>query len=278
LAFFLIAIISLACGGLSKSIPTDRLVASSNSENNTEAASATTVSDNDETPGEITEKIKPAAGKGNVQGKVLYNDKPAADIEVTLCEKFSTSLGIDCKGKTVKTKTDKDGVFVLANVEPMEYQGLMVKVFTSNIYVYPRSGVMQAKSFTVSPDKTTFAANINLFKGDLKITAPKSESKVAANDIELKWNAYPDAEYYKISLFPENPTITTSLSGKRVDGVSYKVDIPLMSGKYRLKVEAFNANDRKLAESSGDIKFTVATGEEPSTSTTKHEIQFKTIY
>src|ERR1041385_848165 len=44
------------------------------------------------------EKIKPAPGTGNEQGKVLYNSKPAANIEVTLCEKFNRFFG-GCDGQ-----------------------------------------------------------------------------------------------------------------------------------------------------------------------------------
>jgi len=44
------------------------------------------------------EKEKPAAGKANVQGKVFYNEKPAADIEVKLCTTFSRFVG-GCGGE-----------------------------------------------------------------------------------------------------------------------------------------------------------------------------------
>ncbi|HXM36571.1 MAG TPA: hypothetical protein VN920_15355, partial [Pyrinomonadaceae bacterium] len=36
------------------------------------------------------EKEKPAAGKANVSGKVFYNEKAAANIEVKLCEKYQS--------------------------------------------------------------------------------------------------------------------------------------------------------------------------------------------
>src|SRR5215510_12496372 len=42
------------------------------------------------------EKEKPAPGKGNVQGKVFYNEKPVAAVEVKLCEKFNQYFG-GCK-------------------------------------------------------------------------------------------------------------------------------------------------------------------------------------
>src|SRR5688572_5579219 len=60
------------------------------------------------------EKIKPAPGTGNVQGKVLYNSKPAENIEVKLCETFSQYLG-GCGGKIYTARTDKNGEYVITN-------------------------------------------------------------------------------------------------------------------------------------------------------------------
>src|SRR5260370_34390953 len=45
------------------------------------------------------EKQKSAAGKANVQGKVFYNEKPAPNIEVKLCETFNQYFG-GCGGQT----------------------------------------------------------------------------------------------------------------------------------------------------------------------------------
>src|SRR5215208_710830 len=45
------------------------------------------------------EKVKPAPGTGNVQGKVLFNGKPVENIEVKLCETFNRFFG-GCSGKT----------------------------------------------------------------------------------------------------------------------------------------------------------------------------------
>src|SRR4026208_586852 len=102
-------------------------------------------------PVEGVEKVKPAPGTGNVQGKVLYNNAPVENIEVKLCETFSRFLSgcggrgctrdrvlynkapvenievklcetfsrfpSGCGGKTYPAKTDKDGDYVIANVE-----------------------------------------------------------------------------------------------------------------------------------------------------------------
>src|SRR6188474_2782931 len=82
-------------------------------------------------PVEGVEKVKPAPGTGNVQGKVLYNGAPVENIDVRLCETFSRFLS-GCGGKIYTAKTDKDGDFVITNVPPKEYEGLTVRVFDTD--------------------------------------------------------------------------------------------------------------------------------------------------
>jgi hypothetical protein len=74
------------------------------------------------------EKEKPAAGTGNVQGRVLYNGQPAKDIEVKLCETFSQFVG-GCGGQILVAKTDATGEYLIKNVPPKIYEGLTAKVF-----------------------------------------------------------------------------------------------------------------------------------------------------
>ena len=92
---------------------------------------------------------------------------------------------------------------------------------------------------------------------DLKTVNPKAGSTVSAQDLELKWEAYPDAAYYKFSLYPDDHMVTPPYVNERVEGNSFKVSKPLEKGGYRWKVEAFNGDNRKLSESSDDIKFTI---------------------
>src|SRR5438045_4393162 len=101
------------------------------------------------------EKVKPAPGTGNVQGKVLYNGAPVENIEVKLCEKFSRFLS-GCGGKTYTAKTDKDGDYVITNVEPKEYEGLTVRVFDTDSYVFATAGIagISAAKYSVVADKT----------------------------------------------------------------------------------------------------------------------------
>src|SRR5215217_9476305 len=135
-------------------------------------------------PVEGVEKVKPASGTGNVQGKVLYNGAPVENIEVKLCETFSRFLS-GCGGKIYEAKTDKDGDFVITNVEPKEYQGLTVRVFDTDSYVFATKGIagISATNYNVVADKTLFVIPTHLFKGDLKVVSPKAGSTVSGQDL-----------------------------------------------------------------------------------------------
>jgi hypothetical protein len=208
------------------------------------------------------EKEKPAAGKGNVQGKAFYNEKPAVGVEVKLCEKFNRFLG-GCGGQTFTTKTDNAGEYLIKEVPPGVYEGLTVQVFNTPYYVFATSGIIQTAKYKIEADQTFFAPDTNLFKQDLKLVNPKAGAKIGGSNIEVKWDAYPDAAYYKFSIHADGASGAKTeydYINKRVDGLSYVLDKPLSPGSYTCKVEAYNGNDIKLSQSSSDIKFTV-TGE-----------------
>jgi len=209
-------------------------------------------------PVEGVEKVKPAPGTGNVQGKVLYNGAPVENIEVKLCETFSRFLS-GCGGKIYTAKTDKEGDFVITNVLPKEYEGLTVRVFDTDSYVFATTGIagISSEKYNVVADKTLFVRPTHLFKGDLQVVNPKAGSTVSGENLELKWEPYPDATYYKFTLYPDNHQITPPYTSQRVDDASFKVNKPLEKGSYRFKVEAFNKADKKLSETSDDITFTI---------------------
>jgi hypothetical protein len=97
----------------------------------------------------------------------------------------------------------------------------------------------------------------------LKLLNPKAGSKIGGSNIEVKWADYPDAAYYKFSIYGDSSTgagTNYDYINKRVDGLSYVLDKPLSPGSYTCKVEAYNSNDTKLSQSSDDIKFTVTDG------------------
>lgn len=209
-------------------------------------------------PVEGVEKVKPAPGTGNVQGKVLYNNAPVENIDVRLCETFSRFLS-GCGGKIYTAKTDKDGDFVITNVPPKEYEGLTVRVFDTDSYVFATTGIagISSEKYNVVADKTLFVRPTHLFKGDLQVVYPKAGSTVSGENLELKWAPYPDASYYKFSLSPNEHLVTPPYTNQRVDDPSFKVNKPLDKGTYRFKIEAFNKSDRKLSETPDDIEFTI---------------------
>lgn len=207
------------------------------------------------------EKVKPAPGTGNVQGKVLYNGKPAENIEVKLCEKFSQYLG-GCSGKTYTARTDASGEYVITNAEPKVYEGLIARVFETDSYIFAATGIagISSAKYEITADKTLFIKPTNLFKGDLKLVNPKAGAKVSAQNLELKWEAYPEAAYYKFSIYSEDMSITSPYVNERVEATSFAIDKPLQKGTYRWQVEAYNGANQKLSESSDDIKFTITDG------------------
>jgi hypothetical protein len=217
-----------------------------------------TVSSGDEAG---VEKVKPAPGTGNVQGKVLYNGKPAGNIEVKLCEKFSQYIS-GCSGKTYTARTDESGEYVITNAEPMVYEGLLARVFETDSYIFAASGIggLSSTKYEVTADKTLFIKPTNLFKGDLKLLNPKAGAKVGAQNLELKWEAYPEAAYYKFSIYPEEMSVTSPYINERVEATSFALDKPLPKGTYRWQVTAYNGADQKLSESDRDIKFTITDG------------------
>lgn len=253
--FLLLAICASACSKSSQQ-------SNSNSTNQPEkptVATAKTNADGTISSGTGVEKEKPAAGKGNVQGKAFFNEKPAENVEVRLCEKFNQYL-MGCGGEVFSTRTDSQGEYLIKNVPPRIYEGLTVRVFNTNYYVFATSGIVQTAKYKIEPDQTFFAPDTNLFKNDLKLVSPKAGAKTDGNNIEVKWDSYPDAAYYKFSIYADTDTGAKpeyDLIKRRVDGVSFVLDKPLSPGTYTCAAEAYNGNDIKLAQNSGEIKFTV---------------------
>lgn len=232
----------------------------SNTVGNTKANAtpATEKSDGDYVASEDgTAKATPEAGKANVQGKVLFNGEPVSGVEVKICQKFSRFIG-ECTGDTFKTKTDAAGEYLFSNVTAGVYEGLLVKVFETNSYVFATQGLgVSAAKYKFDADATYFAPVTNLFKFDLKVQEPKANASVAGTDLKVKWEAYPNAAYYKLSVNPAEYDSDSTISNERVEGVEYTATKVLKPGKYSLTLTAYNANDVKLAELKDRISFTV---------------------
>ena len=258
-AILLSAIMIVGCKSSTEGGNNSSSQAASGSPTKSNTPSAKPNSDGTIPSGTGVEKEKPAAGKANVQGKAFYNQKPAAGVEVKLCEKFSQYLN-GCGGQTFTTRTDDAGEYLIKDVPPGLYEGLTVKVFDSPYYVFATSGIVSAAKYNIEADKTYFAPDTNLFKNDVKLLNPKAGAKMGGDNIEVKWAPYPDAAYYKMSIFADSSSGAQTeydYINKRVDGTSYALDKPLAPGSYTCKVEAYNGNDIKLSTSPDDIKFTV---------------------
>jgi hypothetical protein len=255
LSILLLAICVMGCNKSSRE-------ANSNSSNQPTKPTVATVKTNADgtiPSGTGVEKEKPVAGTGNVQGKAFFNEKPAENVEVKLCETFSQYLS-GCGGEVFTTRTDSQGEYLIKNVPPRIYEGLTVKVFNTNYYVFATSGIVQTAKYKIEDGQTFFAPDTHLFKNDLKLVSPKAGAKTDANNIEVKWDSYPDAAYYKFSIYADTDTGAKpeyDFIKRRVDGLSFVLDKPLSPGTYTCAAEAFNSNDIKLSQNSGDIKFTV---------------------
>lgn len=212
-----------------------------------------------------TEKVKPLSGKANVQGRVLYNLQPVTDIEVKLC--VESNLYGDCMGKKHLTKTDANGAYLFANIAPGDYM-IFVRVFNTKQYIFTGTYGFSPTRYKLEADKTLFVPTTNLFKSDLKVQNPKPGSSVDADNFEIKWDAYPDAAYYRLELM--NFSTGKNYLSETVKTTNYKIEKPslnvenrgiaLINGGYRLRIEAYNAVNIKLAQCEDGIEFTVTNG------------------
>lgn len=261
LAFSAIFAVSCAKEGANTALTTNTNPSNSSSTVTT-GTPATTKADDGFVASEAgTEKTKPESGKANVQGKVMFNGKPVEGIEVKLCEKFSQYVG-GCSGETFTSKTDANGEYVIANVAPKIYESILVRVFNTKGFIFATKGFgISAAKYKIEANKTFFAPETNLFKDDLKVQNLKQNAKIDGSNFELKWDAYADATYYKFSFFAKEASVTSPYINEKVEGAtSFKLEKPLTAGEYNFKMEAFNANDVKLADTGDFIKVTVSGG------------------
>lgn len=231
------AIGALAVGGCNKGSET------------TTVTTTTTVTKPAPTPTEAPARsntgaaVKPPAGFGNAQGRVLFDEKPAAGIVVQLCEKISFISG--CSGKTYTAKTDADGNYTIDKVPPGGYS-LAVRIFNTDGFVYPTDGLISATKYEITAGETLDIRATNLFKTDLQTVSPKAGEVIKTGAPKLTWKAYPSAATYEISLGSmgsggETQSLTTA-------STSIAPETPLLNGSYSWTVTARNANGIKLAE------------------------------
>lgn len=200
----------------------------------------------------IYEGEDPADSKGNVYGEIRWNGVGAADLDLMLCADFSSFSG--CGGEEFKSKTDENGQYLFKNVDPGVY-ALSVRVFDSDDWLYISSGILSSADFEVEVGDTLVIGIQNIFKLDLKPTTPSNGEKVAADEVQLDWDDYENADYYKVSLYPEEGDAI--LVDKRVNESSILADLLPVNCGYRWGVEAFNSDRIKIAETAEQFDFVV---------------------
>ena len=186
-------------------------------------------------------EITPAAeGKGNVIGLVLWNDQPVPKAAVWLCEKFEGA----CIGTyQYRANTDQNGYYVFKNVTPGKYL-VAINSFSTGwfIFYFDASG---SREQNVSAGENLILDPWSIWKYDLRATTPKIDKILAEAMPTFKWDAYPDAAYYQISIYDIN--FNAILANQRVDGIEFIPTQPLVTCRFYWDVEAFNAQGNRIA-------------------------------
>ncbi len=195
---------------------------------------------------------KPAEGKGNLFGEIRWNGSGAADLEVAICTNHSFFGG--CGDTSFLAKTDENGRFLFKNINPGVY-ALSVRLFNSDDWLYISGGILRAAEFKVEAGKTLVAGVHPIYKRDLKPRTPTNGSKMPAGEVQLTWASYPDADYYKITLYPDQGDAI--VYEKQVNETSMRLDLLPVNCGYRWRVEAFNSDRIKIAETAKPFDFVV---------------------
>ena len=195
----------------------------------------------DVTATQLPEITPPAEGKGNVIGLVLWNNQPVPQEAVWLCEKFEGN----CLGTyQYRASTDQNGYYVFRNVTPGRYIVAINSFSTSwfNFYFDARG----SKEQTVAAGKNLILDPWDIWKLDLIIISPRYRNAVSNPHPTLKWETYPDAAYYQVSIYDKNFSVV--LENKRVDGTDFTPEETLVSCEYYWIVEAFNTQGTKISQ------------------------------
>jgi hypothetical protein len=171
-----------------------------------------------------------------------------------LCEEFGMVSG--CEGVNFSVSTDDNGYYLFLNIPPGEYALTTRAIDKENIWLYVTAGLgIGAKKHLITADETLRIDDQSIYKFDLQQTSPADDGEISESQPTLTWDVYPDAAYYKVYLAPDNGK--TIFSDDRVDTNQITPPEPLLGCKYSWKVEAYNADENKIAEHSSYSYFTV---------------------
>jgi hypothetical protein len=184
-------------------------------------------------------------------GRLLWNSKGVAGNPVKLCEDITFIGG--CKGREYDTLTDETGVYLFTDLPPREY-ALATKALDSPDWLYVTVGLgLQSGKYTVVADQTLVVGDLAIFKTDLKILFPAETEKVSDPKPTLRWEAYPQAAFYSVSVYPQYGSVV--FYQQRVDTNELSVPNALLTCEYTWTVDAFNSDGMRLAKNAGSARF-----------------------
>jgi hypothetical protein len=200
----------------------------------------------------------PTTGKGTVIGLVLWNGEPVVKNMVNLCVGFDDNG--DCYGKRYSTTSNSQGYYIFEDVEPGEYV-LRINMFSAGWYhVVDESD--EPIYDIVKADEITIFDPLDIYKFDLKTTYPHGSGAVVVIETQptLKWEEYPNADYYIVQLtscksVTAEGVCKPDVESPKIEGgqTSFLVSPPLEVGsQYFWSVTAYNKSGTKIAVGSGD--------------------------
>lgn len=246
----ILALVQSACATPAQAVPTQTIIvntptvmATSTPANTatpeatatlTETPAPTATSTPNVTPTQLPELPAAVEGKGNVVGLVLWNDQPVPKAAVWLCERFEGA----CLGQfQYRANTDQNGYYVFKNVTPGEYL-VAVNSFSTGwfIFYFDANG---NKEQTVSAGENLVLQPLSIWKFNLRATIPTNGNTLSQEKPTFKWEAYPDAAYYQITIY-DDLNFKPVLVDQRVDGIEFTPVDALVSCRFSWDVQAYN--------------------------------------
>lgn len=197
-----------------------------------------------------------AEGEGDLNGRVLWNNAPVADLQIVTCQDLSSYAG--CGDEQFTTRTDGEGRFAFSALPAGKY-GLGTRGWNGSELHYLSGDYTLPAEIAVSADSTIEAPDWHLYKTDIKPTYPIYDEAVAVGRVTLAWEPYPDAAYYEIYLTMDKGDAI--FVRERVNGESVSAELLSVNCDYTWDLDAFNADGHKIAQTPGFFDFR-ATGAE----------------
>jgi hypothetical protein len=91
---------------------------------------------------------------------------------------------------------------------------------------------------TVSADEDLILGPWSIYRLDLRVIYPENGKAISEAYPTFRWDAYPDAAYYRISIFDEKNKV---VADERVNGIEFTPVQPLVVCRYTWYVEAYNS-------------------------------------